>query len=619
MQYSALTGSSLLSDLIVYLKYGRYLPHAQRREVWDEICDRGGDMHADRWPHIEDDIREAFQAKKEKKILSSMRAAQFAGAAAVKKPNRLYNCAYLPMLDVKAFSELFYNLLCGCGVGYSVQSRHIQQLPAINGTSTKEYAYIVPDTIEGWCDSLLSLIEAYTYCLHKPIFDFSKIRPEGSPLITSGGRAPGPDPLKLALQRCELILRGARGRKLSSLEVHDICCHVADAVHAGGIRRAAMIAFFDRCDTAMLTCKSDTWWEDHPQRGRSNNSAVFVRGEVTQQDFMDFWEIVVSNQTGEPGIFWTNDPDDLANPCVEISLPEYGFCNLTTVNGSNCVDEADFFHRVRMAARIGTLQAGWTAFPYLRPQWQKSAEKLALLGVSITGITDGNVQQYDLRKAAQIVLDENAYIAGKLDMNLAHRTTTVKPEGTGSLVLESSNGVHTREAEHYFKCLRIGKNEPVYPYLLQNLPDLVEDLESDPRSMAIVRMPVATKGKLTKSQENPLQLLERVKDLHTRWVRPGHREGLNTHNISCTVSIKDGEWAEVGKWMWENRDSYNGLATFPWYGGTHRQLPISPCTETEYNNATRQLRKLDLREVTELENNVKFEAESACAGGMCEL
>lgn len=616
---AAYTSKQILSDVITNLKYARYLPSQQRREVWSEVCFRGQEMHTKRWPQLQDEIAEAFRCMEEKKVLSSMRAAQFAGTAIEVKPNRIYNCAYVPADSIESIGELFYNLLCGSGVGFSVQSRHVSRLPPIYGTTDTEEVYAIEDTIEGWCDAVKHLLAAYMLRRAKPVFDYSRIRAEGSPLVTSGGRAPGPDPLRIALNRIENILQSAPSY-LRTIDVYDICCHMADAVHAGGIRRAATIAFFDRWDTDMLYCKSGEWWVDNAQRGRSNNSAVFVRSEVTYGEYRDFLEVVKTNRTGEPAIFWTWDPDHLANPCVEIALPPFGFCNLSTVNGSNCISEEDFIYRVRMAARIGTYQAGWTEFDYLRPIWQETAEQEALLGVSITGIGAGVVQKFNLQKAAAAAVEENRRTAQLMGIRPAKRVTCLKPEGTGSLVLGTSQGIHAWEAEYYFKNLRLGKTEPIYSYLRTKMPDLVEDLEEKPETHAILRMPVqANPGGFIRSNETALDLLHRVKDFHHRWVRPGHREGINTHNISCTVTVRDHEWDDVDSWMWENRESYNGIATFPEYGGTHRQLPVVPCTKEEYEAALTHLRKIDLREVVETEDNTTLSHEVACAGGYCAI
>jgi ribonucleoside-diphosphate reductase alpha chain len=625
---------TIMSDVVTHLKYAGYLDQQNRREVWEEICFRGRDMHSKRWPHVGDLIAEAFQFKVEKKVLSSMRAAQFAGRAIENKPNRIYNCAYLPMDSIDSIGELFYNLLCGSGVGYSVQGHHVIQLPRVLGTYAETQVFTIPDTIEGWCDAVKHLLQCYFQHNRRPVFDFSLIRPEGARLITSGGRAPGPKPLRTALRRIEKILTraAANQRRLKPIEVHDICCHMADAVHAGGIRRAAMIAFFDRWDSEMLLCKSGDWYKSYAdggnlQRSRANNSAVFVRGEVGLREFYEFWEIVENNKTGEPAIYWTWDRDVLSNPCVEIALEPFGFCNLTTVNGSSCVSEQDFFERVRMAARIGTLQAGWTEFGYLRPVWQETAERDALLGVSITGIGEGVVQQYDLKRAAAIALAENERMSKLMGIRKAKRVTCVKPEGTGSLVLGTSQGIHAWEAPYYFKNIRIGKSEPIYPYLRKRMPSLVEDLYGKEDTHAILRMPVkANPTGIIRKRETALCLLNRVRDFYQRWVRPGHREGVNTHNISCTVNVKDSEWRTVGSWMWENKDHYNGIATFPDFDAetfaqseSYQQLPMEPCTEEQYHEALGHIKNIDLRDVIEVEDNTSLSHAVACAGGMCAI
>lgn len=622
-------GVDLQSNLVIYKNYARHLNEQTRRETWPEICQRIANMHIQRWPHLREEIQEALKGMEHKQLLGSMRTAQFAGDAILDKENRGYNCAYLPILDVECFGELLYNLLCGTGVGYSVQDLHIKHLPVMKGFAPGNHTFVVEDTIEGWCDALVHLITCCATGMTEPLFDTSKIRARNTLLVTSGGRAPGPKPLRQMLARAKRVLMKATKsgpRKLYDIEVHDICCHSADAVHAGGIRRAAMIAFFDRWSYDMLLCKSGDWWKRYedggnPQRGRANNSAVFVRGEVTRAEYLEFYKFVRDNMTGEPALYWTNDPNVLANPCVEIALWAFQFCNLSTVNGLTCKSEADFFWRVRMAARLGTLQAGYTNFRYLRSDWQDQTEAESLIGVSITGIGGGIVEKYNLKKAAAIVIDENVKMARRMGIKPAARTTCIKPEGNGSAVLGTSSGIHSWKADRYFRTIRVGKDLPVYHYLLNKIPDLVEDDMEKPDIQAVVRIPIEAGPGYRESDETPLDLLERVGHFHENWIQPGHISGPNTHNVSATVTVKPDEWDSVQNWKWENRHRYNGISAFPYYGGTHRQLPFAPCTKEEYDEASAYLNKtnIDFREVIELEDNTDLQGAVACAGGVCEI
>lgn len=616
-------GRSVLSDVTVKNKYAAYLEEHFRREDFVEVTARSQNMHKDKFPSsMHQEIEEAFSYVGQKKILQSMRSAQFAGKAISAKNNRIFNCAYSAIDCVTSISEVFYNLLCGSGVGFSVQSHHIQNLPPVIKPKTESREFWIQDTIEGWCDAVQHLMRTYTGLLGKnpvrPVFRYDLIRPEGSPLKTSGGKAPGPEPLRVALGHIERILSRAVGRKLRSIEVYDILCHMADAVHSGGIRRAAMICFFDRWDRDMLLCKSGNWWENNLQRSRSNNSAVFVRGEVTRRDFFDFWEIVKDNRTGEPAIYWTWDRDVLANPCVEISLHSNQFCNLSTVNGATCRTEAEFIQRVVMAARIGTYQASYTDFSYLRPVWREVTEREALLGVSITGIGAGTLKKFDLHKAAAAAVAENRRVAKQIGINPASRVTCVKPEGTGSLVLGTPPGIHSWHAPYYWRTLRFGKNEAIYQYLADVVPELVEDEIGKEDKSAVFRVGVeANPNGLFRQHERAIDLLERVKRFNVGWIRPGHIMGRNTHNISCTVNIRDDEWEAVGDWMWENREYYNGIATLPYDGGNYKQAPFSDCTKEEYQEHLPLLSKINLYDIVETEDNTNLQGEIACAGGAC--
>ena len=451
-------------------------------------------------------------------------------------------------------------------------------------------------------------------------FDFSDIRPKGARLITSGGKAPGPQPLKECLVKVEGILEQKNdGEKLRPIEVHDIVCHIADAVLAGGIRRAALISLFSADDDEMLAAKSGAWWELNPQRGRANNSAVLMRHKITHEFFMDVWKRIELSGAGEPGIYLSNDKDWGTNPCCEIALRPYQFCNLCEVNVSNIESQEDFEARVKAAAFIGTLQAGYTDFHYLRPVWQRTTEKDALIGVSMTGIGSGAVLNYDMRAAAKVVKAENERVAEIIGINKSARTTTVKPAGTTSLVLGCSSGIHAWHDEYYVRRVRVGKNEAIYTYLAINHPELIEDEYFRPHDTAVISVPQKAPAGAILRNESPIQLLERVKRVHSEWVKPGHRSGNNTHNVSATISVREHEWDAVGKWMWENKDYYNGLSVLPYDGGTYIQAPFETCTEEKYNELMKSLHNIDLSRVIELDDNTDLSGELACAGGACEI
>ena len=614
--------NKILSDITVHMKYAKYIPEFNRRETWEELVTRNKNMHIKRYPKLKDEIEDVYKMVYSKKILPSMRSLQFGGKPIEISPNRVYNCAYLPIDHIDSFSEVMFLLLGGTGVGYSVQQHHVDKLPPVNKPYPKrKRRFLIGDSIEGWADAIKVLIKSYLNGKGSRIeFDFSDIRPKGAQLVTSGGKAPGPQPLKECILKITGILDAREdGDKLSTLEVHDIVCHIADAVLAGGIRRAALISLFSADDDQMIGCKSGHWWETAPQRGRANNSAVLMRHKITKSFFMDLWKRVELSGAGEPGIYLNNDKDWGTNPCCEIALRPYQFCNLCEVNASDLESQEDFNNRVKGAAFIGTLQAGYTDFHYLRDIWRETTEKDALIGVSMTGIGSGTVLGYDMTAAATIVKKENVRVAKLIGIKRAARCTTVKPAGTTSLALGTSSGIHAWHNDYYIRRVRVGKNESIYKYLVANHPELVEDEYFRPHDTAVISVPQkAPEGAIMRT-ESPFSLLERIKKVATEWVAPGHRNGSNTHNVSATVSLKDDEWELAGEWMWNNRKHYNGLSVLNYDGGTYTQAPFEDCTEETYNTLMKTLTAVDVSKIIETDDNTDLTGELACAGGACEI
>jgi len=510
----------ILSEITVYMKYAKYIPELKRRETWQELVTRNMEMHIKKYPQLEKEIRENYMYVYKKQVLPSMRSMQFAGKPIEISPNRIYNCAFAPVDDWRVFSEIMFLLLGGTGVGYSVQKHHVEQLPEIRK----------PNQERGrrWL------------------------------------------PLKECLIKLEGILESKEdGEKLRPIEVHDMVCHIADAVLAGGIRRAALISLFSASDDEMIGCKSGAWWETNPQRGRANNSVTLMRHKIDKEYFMDLWKRIEASGAGEPGIYLSNDKDWGTNPCCEIALRPFQFCNLTEVNVSNVVSQEDYEARVKAAAFIGTLQAGYTDFHYLRPIWQRTTEKDALVGISMTGIGSGAVLGLNMKAAAKVV--------------------------------------------------RVGKNEAIYTHLKNNHPELIEDEYFRPHDTAVIGIPQkAPEGSILRN-ESPIQLLERVKKVHLEWVKGGHRTGSNTHNVSATISIREHEWPAVGEWMWENREHYNGLSVLPYDGGTYIQAPFEDCTKEKYEELMETLKDVDLSKIVEADDNTDLSGEVACAGGACEI
>lgn len=906
----------ILSSITIYTKYAKYLPNKERRETWEELVTRNMEMHVAKFPAMKESIEQIYKNFVfNKKVLPSMRSLQFGGKAIELNNARIYNCAFLPIDSIHSFSETMFLLLGGTGVGYSVQNHQIEKLPEIRKPNyDRKKRYVVQDSIIGWADAVKVLFKSYTGGLTSHIeFDLSDIRQKGALLVTAGGKAPGPEPLRLALVKIEAILREKQDRsRLTDIECHDIQCHIADAVLAGGIRRAAMISLFDLDSTAMLNCKAGNWWEDNPQRGRSNNSVVLLRHKIDKKTFDKVWERIEASGSGEPGIYLTNDKDWGTNPCCftgdtivavadgrngvsikeladskkeflvysarekntnrlyvsndyfwgwkaeikkaiafhngykeivtiqlsdgsnfrctddhllalpsgdwveakdsvglelekiftfskknngksyrhinsktdggsrqykmisnflniegetinhidgnatndlinnlegisilehksltkrygkdnpihkcnkelrllngsrnsifangkrynwslskieetlkiwdnkngnklielrgpdcnvdltedvyvvdviytgekedvydltvednhnfyiltktddnnylnssgvlvhncEIALRPYQFCNLTELNMSNIESQEDFNARASAASFLGTLQASYSDFHYLRDIWRKNTEKDALLGVSMTGIASKSNLKLNYEEAAAIVKETNAEVANLLRINPAARTTAVKPAGTTSLVLGTSSGIHAWHNDYYIRRMRLGKNEAIYSYLAINHPELLEDEYFNPTLQSVISVPQkAPNGAITR-YESTLDLLERVKLISKDWVKQGHVKGNNTHNVSCTVSVRDDEWKIIGEWMWANKEYYNGLSVLPYHGGTYKQTPFEDCTEEVYNTMMATLKDVDLSKVIEVQDNTNFADSAACGGGNCEI
>ena len=612
-----------LADITVFNKYARFNHNAGRRESWTEIVNRNAEMHKTKYPGIAEDIDTVYKNfVHTKKVLPSMRSLQFGGRPILMAENRIFNCAYAPAESTRFFSELMFLLLGGTGMGYSVQARHVNKLPKIKTPeSDKEYKFQVQDSIVGWSDAVKVVCKAFFSAGTLPIFDYRDIRDKGAELITTGGQAPGPEPLRICIEKLEVILRQAIGRKLRPIEVHDMACVIADAVLAGGIRRAAMISLFDRNDEEMLTCKAGEWYINHPARARSNNSAVLPRDEVTQDEFSKLMKRIEESGCGEPGVYWTNNKDWGTNHCCEIALRPYQMCNLTEINAGEIYTQDDFNHAAGAAAFLGTLQAGYTDFHYLNPKWRIACEKDALLGVSMTGIASGTVEDLDMVEAVEYVKTMNADMAERIGINPAARTTCVKPAGTTSLVLGTSSGIHAWHAPYYIRRMRAGKDEALAQYMMKAAPGLVEQ-DVNVAHQVVLSFPQAAPVGAKVRSEHMLELLERVKDVSVRWVAPGHRDGINQHNVSCTISVMDNQWKLLTRWMWDNRDHYNGISVLPYFGAAaYPQLPFEDITEEQYYEMLPLLEAVDISKVFEMDgSSVDLSNELACSGpDGCEI
>jgi ribonucleoside-triphosphate reductase len=610
--------NKLLSDIVAFRTYAKYLQHLNRRESFEETVNRNMSMHLDMFPKLSRDIVKSYQKVHEFKVMPSMRALQFSGPAILKNNLRQYNCSFMNIDDIRAFGETMFILLSGTGEGYSVQKRHVNQLPRVTKPREEGY-FLAHDSIIGWAQCVDVLFEAYFLGRIRPVFDFSAIRPKGSYLVTTGAKAPGPEPLKHSLNLVEEKLKLALGRKLKPIEVHDIICILSDAVLAGGIRRAALMCLFDRDDDEMLKCKSGEWWVNSPWRARANNSAVLKRGEVSEEEFRHIFKTCQLSGSGEPGFYWTNDYDAGTNPCGEIALNSNQLCNLTTINQSNITSEKDFLNRVYSATLIGTLQAAYTDFPYVRDKWRTVTEKEALLGVSFTGIADANgfVNKELLKKASALALEINEKYAAKLGINKAARIGTVKPEGSASCVLSSSSGIHARHSEYYIRRVRMNKNDPLANYLMNIVPDLVEEDQFSNTGVVISIPQQSVPNALTRKNETAISLMNRALWYRKNWIEPTHNDGVNHHNVSVTISVKENEWDDLQDAMWENRNKYNGISLLPFDGGTYVQAPFEETTKEHYEEMSKLVKEIDLKKITEESDNTSRVEQLACAGGLC--
>ena len=660
-----------LADITVFNKYAKFVSELGRRENYAEIVDRNKEMHQVKYPKLKQQIEQIYQAfVHTKRVLPSMRSMQFGGKPILMSENRIFNCAYAPLELTKFYSELMFLLLGGTGMGYSVQRRHVDQLPKVKAPeSDQEYKFQVQDSIIGWADAIKVVAKAFFNAGTLPVFDYRDIRDKGTALITSGGKAPGPEPLKACIENIIPVFRNAIGRRLRPIEAHDISCMIADAVLAGGIRRAAMICLFDRDDMEMLEAKKDVavtdvevfekctntnddvlvtwtspygvecqeflsadaafiaqntgrlpWYIAAPWRARANNSAVLPRGKVQFDEFAALMQKVEASGCGEPGIYWTNNEDWGTNPCAEIALRPYQMCNLTEINAGAIHTQEEFNSSAGAAAFLGTLQAGYTDFHYLNPRWKRACEKEALLGVSMTGIASGTVTKLNMEEAAQYALDINEMVATQIGIRPAARVTTVKPAGTTSLVLGTSSGIHAWHAPYYIRRMRAGKNEALAQYMASVVPELVEQDVTNPNQVVLSFPQQAPEGANLRS-EDMFSLLHRVREVSERWVKAGHRSGDNRHNVSCTISVEDGDWDALTDWMWAHRDTYNGISVLPHFGSiAYPQMPFEDTTKEVFREMLPLLAKININHVREENGDaVDLASELACSGGACEV
>lgn len=619
-------GAENLSKIVQFDKYARHVSAEYRRESKKETIKRTFDMHREKFPHIAGALNKAEEMVQDGIIAPSMRGLQFAGEAIIRNNSRIFNCAFLPIDSIESFSETMFLLLSGCGVGYSVEYHNIEKLPLIAGPQEGRRVYTIGDTIEGWSDSVFALLNSYIGNDVELEFDPSQVRKKGALLKTSGGRAPGPEPLMEALGEIEKILKGAVGRMLTSLEVHDICCFMAEAVYAGGIRRAALISLFSMGDDLMRYSKHPDnlcftpGQEKNVQRSRANNSEVHYLDETTEEAFRDTFSILRRGTFGEPAVIWSRSRGYGFNPCVEASLRAYSFCNLVTINAQRIETQEDFNLACFYASLIGTVQASYTDFEYLRPIWKKTTDEDALIGVSMTAVAHNTLKGINLEEGARVVVETNKKFAPMVGVNQAARCTLGKPEGTSTLWFGASgSGIHGVFGDYYIRRAGFEVKNPLAQYFKENHPEQYEVSQFKPEERCFLTVPLKSDpGCIVEGKETALQFLERLKYFTENWVEPGHNRGINKNNISATCYVDEHEWQEVEDWVWNNRENLSGISFFPKQNHGYIQAPFEKITKEEYELRMKSLTAFDPDMVVVFEDDTELSQQVACAGNSCE-
>ena len=624
-------------EYIAKSRYCRFVEAEGRREDWFETVDRYMDFmknHLEtKHNHVmpmetDSEMREAI---KNLEVVPSMRAIMAAGKALDRDNTAGYNCSYMPVDDPKAFDEAMYILLCGTGVGFSVEHKYVDKLPEIpDKLFDSDTTIVVPDSKEGWAKSLRQVI-ALLYSGEIPQWDTSKVRPAGARLKTFGGRASGPEPLHELFKFVIARFKGAAGRKLNTLECHDIMCKVAEVVVVGGVRRSAMISLSDLEDDKMRHAKVGQWWEANPQRALANNSAVYATKPDVGQ-FLNEWTSLYHSHSGERGIFNREAAVNTAkkngrrdtdfeygtNPCSEIILRPYQFCNLSEVVVRATDTKQDLERKVRLATILGTYQSTMTHFPYLRKVWQKNTEAERLLGVSLTGILDNKLMgetsdktKAMLERLRDISVDANLLLSTELDIPVSTAITCIKPSGTVSQLVDSASGIHTRHSKYYVRRVRGDKKDPLSTFMTdQGIPS--EDCVLRPESTTVFSFPKKSPdGALLREDITAIEHLELWLMYQKHWCE---------HKPSVTISVEEHEWPEVGSWIWKNFDDVSGVSFLPYDGGTYKQAPYEECTEEEYKELLHKMPKsIEWNSLIEIDDNVEGAQTLACTAGACEI
>ena len=611
-------------------RYARWLDDEGRRETWGETVGRFIDNIVRPSGVSDKDVNDLQEAILNLQVMPSMRALMTAGPAAARDNTCVYNCSYLPVDHPRAFDEAMFILLCGTGVGFSVERQAITKLPEVPADiNDSEDLIVVQDSKEGWAKALRKLVSAL-YTGDVPKWDLSKIRAAGQRLKTFGGRASGPDPLNDLFKFVVAKFKGAAGRKLNSVECHDIMCKIGEVVVVGGVRRSAMISLSNLSDDRMRHAKSGQWWENEPQRALANNSVAYT-DKPDMETFMREWLSLVESKSGERGIFSriaadkhvarngrrTTGMEWGTNPCSEIILRPYQFCNLTEVVVRPTDTEKTLTNKVRLATILGTIQSTYTDMPYLRPVWRKNTEDERLLGVSLTGIMDNEITNKPstklLNKLRDSAVQTNRDYAEQLGINPSAAITCVKPSGTVSQLVDSASGIHARHSEYYIRTVR-GDNKDPLTQFLTNAGIPAEPCVMKPDSTTVFSFPVKSpSGAVTRNDMTAIEQLELWKVYALEWCE---------HKPSVTITVREEEWLKVGAWVYDNFDICSGVSFLPHSDHSYAQAPYQDCDKETYEEALAKMpERIDWLGLSEYEqeDNTAGSQTMACSGDSCEV
>ena len=619
---------SVYQEVIAMSRYARYIPEKNRRETWEETVTRLTNYLKTKVTLDTNTWDELHKSVLNLEVMPSMRLLMSAGEACERDNIAAYNCSYLAVNNKRAFSEALYILMNGTGVGFSCERQEIAKLPEIPSELKEcDDIIVVEDSKLGWAKAFKKLMSSL-WEGDIPTFDYSKVRPAGARLKVFGGRASGPEPLKKLFEFVVQTFKGAVGRKLNSIEVHDIMCMIGEIVVVGGVRRSALISLSNLTDKRMRDAKTGAWYNDNSHRGLANNSVAYTE-KPDSETFMEEWLSLVKSKSGERGIFnriaaqnqankWGRRDPTLSygtNPCSEIILRDKQFCNLTEVVVRENDTESTLTKKVRLATILGTIQSTLTNFQFLSSEWLKNTSEERLLGVSLTGIMDAKITNNPdpkmLERLRDVSRTTNEEYAKQFDIQPSASITCVKPSGTVSQLVDSASGIHARHNNFYIRRIRMDKKDPIYDYL-KSMGVSVEDEVFRPDSTAVFSFPMkAPKNAILRNDKTAIEQLEIWLIYQRHWCE---------HKPSVTISVKDDEWPEVGSWVWKHFDEISGVSFLPYSNHTYQQAPYEDCSEEEYKEQLAKTpNRIDWADFLEQEDNTTGQQTLACTAGACEI